>query len=166
MDLKILSVHKDINQSKFDALAEMDNRLVRMNNIVLRGLDESDGTVDERLANDNKVVEQLFDVLNVDPKIVMETKRLGKITANKNRPRLLRVSLQSSTQKSELFRKAKRLKNSRFKNVYVHPDLTPMQRDLNFKLRREMKERRERGEDVMIINGAVRSRSEKQSFRK
>lgn len=166
LDLKILNVHQDINQCIGGALAEMDNRLARANNIVLRGLDECDGSVDERLANDTEVVGELLNVLNVDPRIVTETKRLGRISANKNRPRLLRISLRSTAQKSEIFRRAKRLKNTRFKNVYVHPDLTPMQRDLNFKLRKEMKERRDQGEDVGIFNGAVRPRSEKRDFRR
>ena len=164
LESKIVHVHDQLSCSLGGTLVEMDNRLMRMNNIVIRGLDECEGSVEERLTKDKESVNELLTVLHVDPKVVTETKRLGKIPVTKNRPRLLRVSLESAFRKSEIIRKSKILKNTSFKHVYVQPDLTPTQRDIDFKLRKELRERRDKGEDVVIVRGEVRLRSEQRNF--
>lgn len=143
--------------------SEMDNRISRTNNIVIRGLPEESGMIAERIARDKAILEEVFDVLNVEAGVI-DVRRLGK--PNKNRPRLLRVSLSNICHKQEILRKSKSLKSSRFQNIFIQPDFTPMQQVIERGLREELKRRRENGEDVVIHGGVVRLRSELQGFRK
>lgn len=45
--------------------------------------------------------------------------------------------------------------NTDFANIYVNPDLTKTERERQFLLRKELRSRRENGEDVMIKRGVV-----------
>lgn len=164
---EISSVRMEMDSTIADAnrlcSSEMDNRISRTNNIVIRGLPEESGMIAERTARDKAVLEEVFDILNVEAGVV-DVRRLGK--PNKNRPRLLRVSLSNICHKQEILRKSKSLKSSRFQNIFIQPDFTPMQQVIEQKLREELKRRRENGEDVVIHGGVVRLRSELQGFRK
>ena len=105
----------------------------------------------------------LLDVLKIDPNEIVSIKRLGKPV--NDRRRLLRVSFSSAMIKRDVVLKARLLKNSTFKDVYIKPDLTLMQRERDLKLRKEMMSCREDGEDVVIYRGQVRRRSELKGFR-
>ena len=144
------------------SLNEMDNRMSRMNNIVIRGLPEENGTITEREVKDKSIVSEVFNVLKVNTDM-FEVRRLGK--PNKNRPRLLRVSLSSICTKMEVLRKSKSLKHSRFQEIFIQPDLTPFQQAIEQSLRKELKERREKGENVVIYNSQVCLRSDLRDFR-
>jgi hypothetical protein len=145
-------------------LSEMESRFLKMNNIIIRGLPEILGSVDERLKNDEGAVSALLSYLDVDPCDVTSVCRLGKPI--KGKPRLVRASLRDPRLKLEVLRKAKSLKTSTFNSVFVQQDLTRMQQDAEHGLRLELKERRERGEDVVIYAGEVRLRADlKKGFR-
>lgn len=146
-----------VDQSFESSLIEMDNRSMRLNNIIVRGLPEKLGSVEERLSGDVEAVQRLLETLNVEGVTTFEVKRLGKPI--NDRPRLLRVGLPGIFKKQEVLRKSKALKNSCFNNVFIQSDLTPLQQERERALRKELRERRAAGEDVVISNGAVRSRS-------
>ena len=145
-------------------LSEMESRLLRMNNVIIRGLPEEDGTVEERADKDRETVQALFAELEVEQVTVTDVRRLGR--PNKSKSRLLRASLPNPAKKQEILRKAKFLKNSSFKNVYVQADLTPAQQDIERDLRRRLKDRREQGEDVVIYAGEIRPRLGLKGFRR
>lgn len=145
------------------SLTEMDKRMARMNNIIIRGLpEEASGTVEERRNKDQDTVQDVLQAIDADEVDVAAVKRIGK--TNKDQPRLLRISFSNLIQKQEVIHKSKFLRNSNFKNVYIQSDLTPMQQEFEYKLRLELKERRKMGEDVVIHAGAVRLRSELRDF--
>ena len=59
----------------------------------------------------------------------------------------------------------KALKDTSFKNLFIHSDLTSMQQEIERDLRKELKERREQGEDVVSYSGEVRPRQNVRGFR-
>ena len=135
---------------------EMDGRLLKMTDIIIRGLSEGTGTVEERAEQDVEAVNSLLASIEVDSEDVTDVRRLGKMNGGK--PRLLRATFPNPTRRQEALRKAKLLRSSRFKNVYIQPDRTRMQQETERSLRKELKDRREQGEDVVLYRGEVRSR--------
>ena len=80
--------------------------------------------------------------------------RIGK--KRRDNKRLLRVSVSSPKDKTDILRKSKQLRRlSNFTDVYIQPDLTKMQQQQEFELRREVRERRMKGEDVVKYRGKV-----------
>ena len=69
--------------------------------------------------------------------------------------RLLKVVLRKSSTKREIVSKAKNLRRTRFTDIFIQQDLTPYQQIRAKLTRKELKERRERGEDVVIYRGNV-----------
>ena len=73
--------------------------------------------------------------------------RLGKKEPNKMRP--LRVCLDNEITKQKMLSQSSQLKSKPdWENVYVNPDMTLAERNANRLLRRELKERRNRGEKI------------------
>ena len=76
--------------------------------------------------------------------------RIG-VKRTAERPRLLRVTLGDIRTKREILGKAKLLKFSKFKDIYINPDLTADQREADGRLRAELKRRRNEGETNIYI---------------
>lgn len=52
------------------------------------------------------------------------------------------------------------LRNTEFRNVFIHLDLTPFQQEAFREQRRILKERRDDGQDVIMYRGEVKLRSD------
>lgn len=155
-----------VNDFSKVSMTEMENRMTRLNNIIVRGLPELSGTVEERLSGDTTAVKEMLSALNFEAVDVRNVKRLGNPAASNTRPRLLCVTLPDINIKQQALRKSKLLTQTSFKDVFIQGDLTPMQQVHERELRRELMERRQKGEDVVISRGAVRLRSDLQVFRR
>ena len=87
---------------------------------------------------------------------IIEARRLGLKKDSKPRPlKLVFANLQT---KRDVLRNAKKLRVSEteaLKNVYINPDLTVKQKEADKKLRKEMWERRENGENVVIHRNKI-----------
>ena len=80
--------------------------------------------------------------------------RLGAEKVGSARP--LKVTFSNIDIKREVLSKSKLLNGGKHKNVYINPDLTPKQREIDTKLRAELKERRNSGEkDLQIKRGRI-----------
>ena len=146
-------------------LNEVEERERRRPNLVIAGLQEKEeGSVEERKKWDAERVDDLFRELNdFTCSVVSSVYRIGKI--NSSGPRLLKVVCRDVDSKRSLLRKSKDLRDSvTFKNVYVNPDLTPMQQKENKRLRQELRSRRELGEDVIIRQGRIVEKGLRQNF--
>jgi len=75
----------------------------------------------------------------------------------KTKKTLFVVTLQTEAQKWALIGKARKvsLTKDEFKTVFVNPDLTKSERDVQFELRKEVRSRRQMGEQVKISKGRV-----------
>ena len=74
-----------------------------------------------------------------------------------NKRKLFIVTMQEEIEKWTLIGKARKISsaNDEFQGVYVNPDLTKTERDVQFKLREEVRRRRALGENVKISKGRV-----------
>ena len=152
-------------------VSEFQNRLSRSENIIIQGVPEAiSGTLLERKSHDEALVNKIFCEIGVVPHdcqasttCTVDFHRIGK--KRKDGSRLLKVKVKTREKKVEILRKAKSLRTSdSFKQVFIRPDLTPMQLEEDKRLRREVRERKLRGEDVLIVKGRVILRSDLQNF--
>ena len=81
--------------------------------------------------------------------------RLGKKRDDAARPRPIKIELPDDDMKRQIFRGCKNLKQTEYRNVSIQNDLTRAEQEQNFKLRQELRERKEKGEQVCIYNGQV-----------
>ena len=144
-------------------LREAEERNRRRDFIIISGLKEcNSGSVNDRKLHDKQTFKDMMHSLNIPTFEPLEQARIGKVTSET--PRLLRIRCPSYYTKMVLLTAARNLRNTNSnKKVYVNPDLTPMQRAKNKKLRTELKSRRERGEKVMIRGGEI-VESEQKNF--
>ncbi len=133
----------------------------RQFNLIFHNIPEStDEDITERKSHDVDQVMGILNNLEVQYTEVSQPTRLGKKqTADdgKGKPRLLRVKLASVEVKRQTLAKAKQLKSfSRWKRVYITPDLTFKEREESRKLRQELFARRDQGEqDIVIRRGKI-----------
>ena len=85
---------------------------------------------------------------------IQEVQRIGRMDSRK--PRLLCVTCADKSTKFDFLRKSRDLRYSqKYKKCFINPDMTFSQREKNWKLRSELKEKRDQGLDVIIRNGNV-----------
>ena len=107
-------------------------------------------------------MKKIFETTNPELKAEMERVlkenkivRLGKRKADKTKARPIKITLPDSEMKKQIFRGCKNLRDSDYKNISVQNDLTFEEREANFKLRQELRERKDKGEDVCIFRGKI-----------
>ena len=125
-------------------------------NVVISNLPESTPSdIETRETRDlRKFVDVIKDSLKLNVR-ALRCYRVGKI--REDRPRLLVVSLENIETKQELLRMSSQLRNiPEWSNLYINPDLTPAEREMNRKLRQELAARRAAGEnDIFIRRGSI-----------
>ena len=123
--------------------------------LVMTGLSEqTTGTVKEREEMDRRLIEEITKSIGVENFLPTHVSRIGGLSGPK--ARLLRFKCNNESEKFNILRKARGLKNhTRFSGVYINPDLTYEQRRNSRKLRNELKERRLAGENVSIRKGRL-----------
>ena len=115
-------INKDVDKAVKEALSHQENR----RSLVISGIKESISQ-DE----DARFVKDLFSYLGEKDVVVVDCFRLGKspITNSASKPRLLKVSLANSNQRTSVLKKAKLLKDSdHFKQIFVRPSYTLVER--------------------------------------
>ena len=155
----------EIRLSKSEILDEMEDRDRRRDNIILFGLPESDeGTISERRAHDETLVDEVFGAIGCDDVDIDAIFRLGRNVSGKVRP--VKVTLRNRSSKVEIMRKSRDLRTKdKFKRVFISNDKTKMQQSEWSDLRKELLRRKELGEDVVIYNGKVALRNSLKNFR-
>jgi len=129
----------------FTILDEFADRERRSKNLILYNFSESPDT-----KLDQSRVQKLFStVFNVEVQL-MRTVRLGKRNDSKARPLL--VCLNDAVVRGTILSQSGRLrKHEQFKNTYISPDRTKMEREKQQKLVTELKRRRLNGEKNLVI---------------
>lgn len=146
---------EDVHNQIEDVVEEANQRYERRCKIIISNLEElSSGTVAERKERDRNKVLEIAAELCVDGFGVEDCHRFGKIDLG--RPRLLSVTCSDKASKLNILRSARNLRGiDEYRHCYINPDLTLMQRNANKKLLLELKEKRNRGLDVIIKRGRV-----------
>ena len=156
-----LKVYMDNKQDK-------DNR--KNNIVILRLQEQKEKTVKEEIEKDRNEVKKLLDITNPELKAelneILDKKkyfRLGKYKkAGKIRP--IKIELPDQEMKIDILKGCKNLKESTYEHISVQQDLTKDEQEMNFKLRKELRERRAAGENVCIFNNQVIDKSEHPNF--
>ena len=135
------------------ALDDFMDKEKRKSNIVVHNLPEQSGdTLAERANNDASLFKMVIKdemKLNVN---VQKSFRVGK--KNGDKPRLLIVTLENPSSKHDILKLAPELRHSRnYVNIYITPDLTRKEREINKKLRDELSSRKKAGESNLAIRG-------------
>ena len=125
---------------------EIVDRLNRRNNAVIFGLAEKD---EEQT---KQHIEVIAEKLEVNMKMLKIT-RAGRPRTD-GKPRPIIIELATEQEKWNFIKKANSIRYreiEELKNIYIKPDLTKTQRQEDSKLREELKTRRAKGEDNLII---------------
>ena len=171
LNTRVRSMEQDISEFStaseqlfHDVMSECHQIELRKKNVVVSGLTEKhDGSLQERVNFDLDQCKQLLSVLKLGDLPIRKTYRIGK--QKDNNKRLLKVEFCKASDKRALVQKSRELRliskspeHAHYANVFINPDQTLIQRMQAKKLRDEAKERRLRGEDVVIRYGKVVSR--------
>lgn len=141
-------------------LDEVEQRMHRRDKIVVSGIKElHSNDIEDRKSHDVKEIETLFEKLELNDVTPLKIHRIGKI--NNAKTRLIRVQLENEKSKHKVLASARSLsKISEYRGVYINPDRTQIQQLQDAHLRRELKERRGKNENVIIYRGRVINKSE------
>ena len=147
VDGKVKNLKEDVEES-----LEIEKR---KGNLIFHGVKEitrvqSD---DDGNEHDRQMIEEILRVgLKMDPsRHISEVSRIGRYDEEKikdGKITSIRVKVSTAESKAEILKRAKDLKNSGFKNVYIAPDLTRKQQLVDKELREKLKQfRGEANED-------------------
>jgi len=147
-----------------EMLREVEERHRRRKYLVISGIPEQvTGSVEERREADIKAIEDVSRFLGFKDLVPMECSRIGNI--RQARHRLLRFKCKTEDKKRSFLSAARNLRSSPdYKNVFVNPDETFVQRKRGREMRQELRRRREAGERVIIRRGQIIEEPRKQNF--
>ncbi len=146
------------NNLTTNIIYEVTERHKRRNNIIIRGLAESVGSIQERMESDRQLVQEVLSEMKIHEAPIASISRVGK--TNGDGSRLMKVVLPTETLRQECIQKSRILRNTRFREVFVHPDRTPSEQKADQDQRRKLKAMRDAGQDVVIYRGEIRLRGD------
>lgn len=163
LERRCTALEKDKENHVSEVAKEIELRTRRRNNVMISGLDlRSDGTLEERKADELEKGKEVLSYLGVDSENIIEVHRVG-LHGKANRG-LLKVILKSFEVRQDIIRNTKKI-GGKYPKVFINPDRTPMEQRQNRELRLELNSRRQCGEDVIIRGGRIVSRQLLPNFR-
>lgn len=159
LEIRCKNLENDLLELSSSVLEEFEDRARRRKNLIISGVPERlEGSTDERATADREHVDSILeDIADVDDDAVSKCHRIGRYMTGK--VRLLRVVLKDEETKQSILVKAKQLRNTpSYRNIYVNPDLTTIQRNADKMLREELKRRKNEGHDVIIRRNKIVAR--------
>ena len=157
------SLNSVANNIAATLVAKQKDKEKRQLNLIVHNIDESSATsgADRKSEDIAQVSKLLQEVLKVSCSIT-KAFRIGK---KRERPRLLKVSVQSLEEKTNILRNKRKLKDQsnseKIRNVYITPDLTPSEQAKNKALRQQLADKNKASNVYMIKNGKIVRRSGK-----
>ena len=135
---------------------EEKERERRRLNLIIHNAPESTADVPESRKTED--IERATDIFNVylgAKATVTKALRLGRKTESANKPRLMKVTVDTLESKVYILRNCTKLRSadqsSYYSNIFITPDLTQQEHEDGKKLRDELKRRRQNGEPNLII---------------
>ena len=130
---------------------------MRKNNLIVSGVPMVSGDLEARKEADRAFLVKLHDCLDVKEPNVEDFRRIGR----PGHQQLLRVRYRERATRISVLRKARTL---RYSEVFKNADLTLLQQNEQRKLRQELQQRRQDGENVIIFRNNVIDRSKRPIF--
>ena len=147
LENKVASNEKSAYKDREDIIHETMDRLRRANNVIISGLPEDSDKTDNELASE---IINYCKTRPVNKYAVKNAYRLGK-SVQRDKPRLLKVTLADNTQAINVLKNKTLLANSPYRNVRIFSDQTPNQADYLKELLSELNDRIEAGEEDLTI---------------
>lgn len=143
---RISSIEEKVMQldSKVDTMhdtTEVIERIRRSNNIIVRGLPEFTGDSSHQEQHDYRTVVNMLSSATDGQNHIVAVSRLGKIAGDRSRPRLVRVEIGNPAIVKKLIR------HKPGNEIYIDPDLTRIQQNKAYSVRKEYRDRRGAGEE-------------------
>ena len=137
---KVIDIEKEIEAGMEKAKAEMSQGMAKemrdregkISGIAIYGLKESEKeTSEEQAVEDGEKAKAMIAAIEVEPQGLIEVKyRAGRRNRENDRPRPLIVKVEDDETREKILDNARRLaRKEGWKEVYVSPDMTPMQRE-------------------------------------
>lgn len=152
-------IKQEIRLEQIDDHKDEEDRKQRECNLILHGMPESklENAEDQECEDGNNTIYIFKEELQMTHIDVEKVIRLGNNNPNNQRdkPRPLLVKVRTPGQKWGIIKYAKKLKQSQYeelRTVYIVPDLSIKDREKDRKIRLELKEKRERGEEGWYIS--------------
>jgi len=132
--------------------------------VIIHGIKESDSEDSkEREEDDLGVVASMLHELKCENAAVQKVVRLGKrldsVEYNvPTKPRPMKMVVETEEQRNLIIRSAKNLRLAQegdWKTVYIHQDLTPIEREQRRQLVSELKDRKQKGEVDLIVRSGT-----------
>lgn len=149
---------KNANEDVYEEIiAETNSRNSRRCNLVVFGLNEQDQKLSQQARQEldkTKILDILNTVLPEEDFGYIKTTRIGQYNMNKNR--IIKITLASDDMVHNVLRNSYHLRNiQRFKEVSISQDRTPRQIEHYKKIKNQLMERNNKGENCKIkyVNG-------------
>ena len=138
------------HHSAVEVIDEYMERDKRKNNLIIHNFPESNTTTRNSFNEIQDFSDMVKTEFNISEINVSKATRLKQTKPDK--PRLLLITLDNLSTKRNILQQATKLrKSTTWNNVFISPDLTPKERELNRKLREELKVRKDAGEKDIYI---------------
>ena len=140
----------------------------KSNNIILHNVEE------QELENDNHKIEEIIKILDPQGSLAPNTgnltiKRLGKKKSPEKgitlRPRPVQIVLPNPNSKNGILKNSRNLRDSKYQQISVRPDLTRKQQEIDYKLRQQLRQRKDKKEDVIIYKGEIIQRVDHPNYK-
>uniref|UniRef100_A0A1Y1K7U3 L1 transposable element RRM domain-containing protein n=1 Tax=Photinus pyralis TaxID=7054 RepID=A0A1Y1K7U3_PHOPY len=140
LHVRISELESKLKSTTSEAVQEMQSRIIRQNNVILLGVDESTSA-------ENQVAEILNDItpgyINFE-----STQRLGHATSKKPRP--LKVIFNNPSDALRLLKAKSKIPRTKYPNLQLKNDKTPLQIKECSEAYNEMLRRKKAGENVAL----------------
>lgn len=127
-----------LQSSGEDITREIAERLRRANNLIIRRLPEISGSDGDSTSEYDRACEVLRAVDPESVSSVSSVTRVGR-RSNSGRPRPVKVCFANSSVALRVLRSKEKLRESDFKEIHIHDDMTPCQQKQLAQLRSELK---------------------------
>jgi hypothetical protein len=147
---------------------KLERKTLRKNNVIVFGLDESlDIDPSKRTLHDEMKMKEIVETLSVQTSDIKKLIRFGKQIPVESRlgdtkPRPMKVIFESQESKNEILMTARNLKDTKYKKVFIVPILTVKEREYHKLLMEERNQKKTQGLDMIIFQGKLVSRRQKE----
>lgn len=130
---------------------EASEQMQRETNVIAKGIEEGEE------GKDQETVEEILKAMDMEQTEIVKMERIGTKQEGKKRP--IKISLKSKKVVLDVLKNKIKLQNqNKTKLIFIEKDLTRKEREISWKLRKELKEKREKGERCYIIDGEIVSK--------
>jgi len=156
-----VNIEKKIQAEVGIYLGNKEEKERKKQNLIIQRLTETEEKEEDQKKKDKEEVLKIIEITN--PEMISEVDNILKVEKNiirlgrkkSDRPRPIRIILNDEEMKRDILKKCKNLRDSSYKHISVQDDLTREEQEKQYKLRQELRKRKEEGQKVRIYRGEI-----------